>query len=86
MALATPRFVIVLVVILSDYIGRAYETNLWPFVGFLFMPLTTLSYAWAINSNGSVSGVYLMVVVVAILIDLGIIGGSGGASARRFRD
>ncbi len=85
LALATPRFAIVLVVIFSDYIGSAYETNLWPFVGFLFMPLTTLSYAWAINSNGSVSGVYLVVVVVGILIDLGIIGGSG-ASARRLRD
>ena len=50
LALAAPRLTIVLVVILSNYIGRAYETFLWPFLGFLFAPLTTLSYAWAINS------------------------------------
>jgi hypothetical protein len=81
MALATPRFAIFLVVIFSDYIGRAYQTMLWPFLGFLFMPLTTLAYAWAINSRGSVQGLSLVVVVVAVLIDLGLIGGS--ASRRR---
>ena len=81
LALLTPRFAIVLVVLFSDYIGRAYDTTLWPFLGFLFLPLTTLAYAWAINSRGSVEGIYLAVVVVAALIDLGIFGGS--ASKRR---
>jgi len=81
LALAAPRFAIVVVVLLSNYIGRAYETVLWPFVGFLFMPLTTLAYAWAINSRGSVAGVHLLVVVIAVLIDMGLIGGS--ASQRR---
>ena len=80
-ALATPRLAIVLVVLFSDYIGRAYETTLWPLLGFFFMPLTTLAYAWAINAHGSVAGPYLVVVLVAVLIDLGLIGGS--ARARR---
>ena len=81
LALATPRFAIILVVIFSNYIGRAYQTTLWPFLGFLFMPMTTLAYAWAINSRGSVVGFHLVVVVIAVLIDLGLIGGS--ASRRR---
>ena len=81
LALSAPRFAIVLVVLFSDYIGRAFTTGLWPFLGFLFMPLTTLAYAWAINSRGSVTGVPLAVVVLAALIDLGMIGGS--ASRRR---
>ena len=74
LALATPRFAIVLVVIFSDYIGRAYETTLWPLLGFFFMPLTTLSYAFAMNSNGSVDGMYLVLVVVTVLLDLGRVG------------
>jgi len=83
-ALAAPRLVIVLMVIFSDYIGRAYETVLWPFLGFLFMPLTTLAYAWAHNSGGgNVSGFGLVAVVVAVLIDLGIVGGN--ASNERVR-
>lgn len=84
LALLAPRFAIVLVVLLSDYIGRAYENMLWPFLGFLFMPLTTLAYAWAINSRGSVEGFALVVVVVAVAIDLGLVGGSA-ASRKRAR-
>lgn len=84
LALATPRLAIVLVVIFSNFIGRAYETIFWPFLGFLFMPLTTLTYAWAINTRGSVVGLHLAVVVVAVLIDLGLVGGS--AASRRRRD
>jgi len=83
LALATPRFAIVLVVLFSDYIGRAYETTMWPLLGFFFMPLTTLSYAFAINSNGSVDGMYLVVVVVTVLLDLGLV---GAGSRTRWKD
>ena len=83
LALSAPRLAIVLVVLFSDYLGRAFETNLWPFLGFLFMPSTTLAYAWAINGRGSVEGVHLVVVIIAVLIDLGLTGGS--ASQRRKR-
>jgi hypothetical protein len=83
LALSAPRFAIVVVVIFSDYIGRAYETALWPLVGFFVMPLTTLAYAWAINSRGSVDGLQLVVVVLAALIDLGMLGGSEGERRRR---
>jgi hypothetical protein len=83
LALLTPRFAIVLVVLFSDYIGRANETMVWPFLGFLFMPLTTLAYAWAINSGGSVEGFRLVVVVIAVLMDLGLIGGSAASRKRK---
>ena len=82
-ALSTPRLAIVLVVLFSDYIGTAYQTALMPFLGFLFLPLTTLAYAWAIHSNGSVAGIYLAVVVVAVLMDLGMIGGSARRARQR---
>jgi hypothetical protein len=82
LALMAPRFAIVLVVLFSDYIGRANETMVWPFLGFLFMPLTTLAYAWAINSGGSLDGLRLVVVVIAVLMDLGLIGGSAAGRKR----
>jgi hypothetical protein len=81
LALFIPRITLVLVWLFSNYLGRAYQTVIWPLLGFFFLPLTTLVYAWAINSNGSVSGWYLAAVVVAVLIDLGVIGG-GGKSQR----
>jgi hypothetical protein len=81
-ALITPRVVIILVWLFSDYLGRAYHTALWPLLGFLFMPLTTLAYAWAFNSTGgAISGTYIAVVVLAVLFDVGII--SGGEARRR---
>ncbi len=83
LALVTPRFAIVLVFLLSDYLGRAYETTLWPLLGFFFMPLTTLGYAFAMNSHGSVDGMYLVIVVVAVLLDLGLV---GAGSRTRWRD
>lgn len=84
LALLTPRFAIVLVVIFSDYIGRAFDSLGLAFLGFLFLPLTTLAYAWAINTNGSVDDVYLVVVIIAVLMDLGLVGGS--AAKRRKSD
>ena len=85
-ALATPRLAIVLVVIFSDYIGQAYHTILWPFLGFLFMPLTTLAYAWARNTYGSVEGLGLAVVVVAVLFDLGLVGGAARRRGKEARE
>ena len=72
-----PRLAIVLLVIFGDYIGRAYDTTLWPLLGFFVMPYTTLAYAFGKNANGSIEGLYLALVIVAVLFDFGTIGGGG---------
>jgi hypothetical protein len=76
LALAFPRIVLILVFLFSNYLDRAYQSIIWPVLGFVFLPLTTLAYAWAINTRGSVDGLQLAVVVLAVLIDLGLLGGS----------
>ena len=70
LALFAPRVAIVLVVIFSDYIGTASTTILWPLLGFIFMPVTTLAYAfaWHLAPTGSVSGVGVVVALRARLI------------------
>jgi hypothetical protein len=85
LALVTPRLAIILVFVFSNYLGRAYETAIWPLVGFFFMPLTTLAYAWAVNTNATVTGLYLVVVVIAVLMDLGLVGTSASSRRRRER-
>jgi hypothetical protein len=77
LALAFPRLVLALMFLFSNYLERAFHGVLWPFVGFLFLPLTTIAYAWAINAYGSVDGFPLAVVVIAVLADLGLLGGAG---------
>lgn len=80
-----PRLALVCVWLFSDFLSRAYQTALWPLLGFIFMPLTTLAYAWAINTNGSVQGMFFIIVLAAALIDLGAAGGSAHSSRKRGR-
>jgi hypothetical protein len=94
LALSVPRFVLALTWLFSDYLGRAIHSNLMLLLGFVFLPTTTLAYAWAKNSNGSVEGIYLVVVIFAVLVDLGLFGagrrgkrgGQGGGSSGSARD
>ncbi len=79
---AFPRVVLVLLFLLSNYLQRAYHDLLLPVLGFLFLPLTTLVYAWMINSHRSLElGVNLVILIVAVIIDVGGLG--GGWSRRR---
>lgn len=76
-----PRLALVLMWLFSDYLGRAFETTVWPVLGFVFMPFTTLAWALAQNEGGGVHGVWIAVVVIAALVDLGVVG--KGAKDRR---
>ena len=83
LALAAPRAVIVLLVIFTDYIGRAFDSVVWPLLGFIFLPTTTLAWAWAHNTRGEVGGVHAIIVVLAVLLDLGVIGSGRSWFLRR---
>lgn len=83
LALSLPRLILLGLWLFTQYINRAFESNLWFLLGFVFLPMTTLAYAWAKNTNGEVSGGYLAVVIVALLLDLGIVRFSGWRRAKR---
>ena len=71
LALSAPRFVLFLVWLFSSFLGRAYASTLWPLLGFLFLPMTTLVYACAINWHGGVGGIYVILLPLALLYDFG---------------
>ena len=79
--LITPRLVMVALWLFTNYLSRAFDSFLWPFLGFIFLPTTTLGYAIAQNSFDGIRGVGLAIVIVAVLIDFGILG--SGAWWRR---
>ena len=54
--LAFPRIALVLLFLSSNYLQRAYHGLLLPLLGFLFLPLTTLAYAWMTNTRQPDSG------------------------------
>jgi hypothetical protein len=66
-----PRLILLFIWLLTNWLSLAYQTTIWPLLGFLFMPFTTLAYmAGMLNNNGSVSGIWLVLLVVAVLFDL----------------
>lgn len=66
----------------SDYLSRAYDTWVLPLLGFFLLPTTTLAYAIAERSMDGTEGWGLVLVVVAVLLDLGIWGGGRGAFSK----
>ncbi len=83
LTLITPRLVLVLMFLFTNYLGRAYHGILLPILGFIFLPLTTIVYAWLVNSHLPIDGVYLVLLIVAVIVDLG--GFGGGHYARHQR-
>ena len=81
--LAFPRLVLLALFFFSDYLTRAYHDLVVPVLGFIFLPLTTLAYAWMVNSHLPIEGVNLLILVLAIILDLGGLG--GGEYHRRRR-
>jgi len=82
--LAFPRVALVALWLLTNYLQRAYHGLLVPLLGFFFLPLTTLAYAWMVNTHRPMEGVNLIILIVAVIIDLGGLG--GGEYHRRGRD
>jgi hypothetical protein len=80
---AFPRIVLVLMFFLSTYLQRAYTNLLIPLLGFIFLPLTTIVYAWLVNSHLPLEGVNLVYLILAVVIDVGGLG--GGEYHRRTR-
>jgi len=89
LALSFPRLALFLVWLLGgNYIDKAYGSSwLWPVLGFFFAPLTTLAFAYgqhSLSSGGHMSSLGWLLVVFALLCDLGLLGG-GSKSASRWR-
>src|SRR5260221_10268968 len=73
-----PRVALVLMWLLSTYLQRAFHGGLLlPILGFIFLPLTTIVYAWEINSGMPTAGINLLWLLLSVIIDLG--GVRGGA-------
>ena len=73
--LAFPRIALAVLFFFSHYLQRAYHGLLLPLLGFIFLPLTTLTYAWMVNTRLPIEGINLLILIVAVVIDAGGLGG-----------
>ena len=80
LAFFTPRIVLFLLWLFSNsYLSSAFETALWPILGFFFAPWTALT--WVLCAPGGITGFDVVLVVLAVIVDVSTLG--GGAFSRR---
>ncbi len=66
-----PRLALLFLWILTPRLGNVFDTFIWPLLGFLFMPLTTIVYVLAYKPGHGLGFWGLIVVILALLVDLG---------------
>ena len=82
LVLIFPRVVLVVMYLTSHYLEHAYHGLLLPLLGFIFLPLTTIVYAYMVNNGIPTEGGGLIWLVLAVVIDLGGFGGGYHRSRR----
>jgi hypothetical protein len=72
LALISPRLALFVLWLFTDLLSAAFGSWLIPLIGFFLLPWTTLAYAgmWALGVGG-VRGIEWVVVILAVLADLG---------------
>lgn len=89
LALLTPRFVMFLLWLFTDYLNSAFTSGWWGVLGFFFLPTTSIGYAIAKNeftaAGGGIEAAGIIVIVLGVAVDLGLLGGSGRGLGRRDR-
>jgi hypothetical protein len=78
-----PRVILVLMWLFSNYLDRAYHGLIVPLLGFIFLPITTIAYAWMVNSRLPIAGFNLVILIIAVLLDAGSHGSGAGYYQRR---
>jgi len=79
-----PRLVLVLAWLFTNWFDAIGSTIL-ALAGVVFLPWTTLAWMYTFfNNGGQASGVYVILLIVGVIADLGAYG--GGGRYRRWRD
>ena len=67
---ASPRIILFGLWLFTDYLSRFGMSFIWGFIGFLFVPCTTIAYAIAHNSFGGLQGWGTVIFAAGILLDI----------------
>ncbi|MBX2796126.1 MAG: hypothetical protein KTR31_00615 [Myxococcales bacterium] len=72
------------------YVAEAFEQSaVWPILGFLFLPTTTLAFAYSMNSLGAageMTSFGWLLTAIGLIVDLGLHGWGGRRAAWRGDD
>ncbi len=72
-ALLLPRVTLFFIYILTSWFSQAFDGWILPLLGFFFMPYTVLASMYIeIQHSGDYSGWNLVLMIIAVIVDLGI--------------
>jgi hypothetical protein len=80
----SPRLALAFLWLFTNDVDRAFDNILVPFIGLLFLPMTTLMYVLVWDPAG-MTGAEWFWVAIGLLIDILVTGGLPGARRRRAR-
>ncbi len=78
-----PRITLFFVWVFTDYVTRAFQSFIWPLLGLLIMPYTTLAYSFVFVPGVGVTGMRWFWVALGIILDVCSWGGGGASSSKR---
>lgn len=78
-----PRVAIILLWLFTNFFTHIFHGIIIPVIGFLFLPLTLLVYAYLLNARIAIGGLQLVILFIAVILDLGLVGGGTWRSRRR---
>ena len=81
-ALITPRLILFILWLFTNYLNTAFSSGWWGLLGFFFLPTTTMAYAVAQIEFRGAKGWGLVVLILGVMVDFGLLGG-GRAIGRR---
>jgi hypothetical protein len=79
--IAAPRIALGVLWLTTDLVSKAFDFILWPILGLIFVPFTTLLYVFLYNTGKGVEGWEWLIIALGVLVDLGFYG-SGTLSNR----
>jgi len=71
MALLGPRFALAFSWIFGNKVDAVFNSWIWPLLGLIFIPWTTLFYVIAWSAIGGVNGAWWIFVALGVALDIG---------------
>lgn len=82
LGLFAPRVILLLAMCAGVFDG-VWRTLLWPVLGFVFLPYTTLAWGLAHAYGPGIEGIWLVLLIFAVLLDFGSTGSASQARKRK---
>ena len=78
-----PRLFLIAVWLMTNWYV-AFDSRLVAFLGFIFLPYTSLAWMFIyFNNGGQIQGGYLVLLILAVLFDIGVFSGSHRAMRKK---